>query len=84
MKIRDTSLSRLLPAVSHIPWITVIRFLGFRPAFGRGEQVERKRERAPIGMGTVRALAEAMILPVRLVAIIAEEVKEQAEEERGT
>lgn len=83
MKIPFTSLSIRMPSASHIPPVTLYWLRRFRAGFRRGQGVERKRDIPPANIGTIRALAEIMILPVRLITTIVEQTKEQAEEERG-
>lgn len=83
MKIPCIAISRRLPPASHIPFITLCRFLMFRPGFRWGEGIDRRRERAPQEIGIIRAADETMILPLRLISIIAKELRKQALEEGG-
>lgn len=83
MKIPFTSLSIRMPSASHIPPVTLYWLRRFKAGFRRGQGVERKRDIPPVNVGTIRALAEIMILPLRVVAAIVEQAKKQAEEEQG-
>lgn len=83
MKLPAVAISWYMPQVSGIPPVTLCRFLEFRPGFRRGQGIERRREIAAQEIGTLRAVAETMILPIRLVSVIAEELGKQALEEGG-
>lgn len=82
MKIPFTTLSIRMPAASHIPPVTLYWLRRFKAGFRRGQGVERKREIHPANVGTIRAMAEIIILPVRLITTIVEQTKKQAEEEK--
>ncbi|MBI5875654.1 MAG: hypothetical protein HZB81_07420 [Deltaproteobacteria bacterium] len=71
-----------MPAASHFPPVTLYWLRRFKAGFRRGQGVERKREIPPANVGTIRALAEIIILPVRLITTIVEQTKKQAEEEK--
>lgn len=83
MKIPCVAISRRLPPASHIPFITICRFLSFRPGFRRGQGIDRWREIAPQEIGMIRVAGETMILPLRLISVIAKELRKQALEEGG-
>lgn len=55
----------------------------FRPGFRWGEGIDRGREIAPQEIGIIRATGETMILPLRLISVIAKELRKQALEEGG-
>ncbi len=72
-----------MPSASRIPPVTLYWLRKFKAGFRWGQGVEQKRESPPANVGTIRALAEIMILPVRLITAIVEQTKKQAEEEQG-
>lgn len=82
MKISSISLSKIIPAVSQIYSITIVRYLWFIPLFKLQKRIDLKREIPPVEIGVARAVVETIILPARLITTIAEEVKEEAEEEK--
>ncbi|MEK7829162.1 MAG: hypothetical protein AAB256_05185 [Deltaproteobacteria bacterium] len=83
MKIPFTTLSKIMPAVSHFPFIIACRFLGLIPGRRMEGLISRKRDIAPVEVGVTRAAAETMIIPIRLIEIVSRQVKEEAEDERG-
>ncbi len=66
-----------MPAVSQIPSITLTRFLGIMPKRKKRELIDEKSVLAPVEIGVVRAIAEAVILPVRFIAVVGKEVRKR-------
>lgn len=77
-----TLVSGVIPLVSRIPSITLPRHWKLWPRWERIEEVARRRE-APVGkMGLLGLLAAPVTVPLRMVSMIAGEMREQAEAER--